>query len=103
MAKKKTEVSFLLFNSIGGIITTIISVSTCLFGIGWAIGSWRTEIKYENLIRDLKYDKLRLEVEFHSKLQEEKEKWAEEQSQKLTMQEVSLFIKNFNEYQNGKK
>ena len=38
-----------------------------------------------------------------SKLQEEKEKWAEEQSQKLTMQEVSLFIKNFNEYQNGKK
>lgn len=103
MAKKKTEVSFSLFNSIGGIITTIISVSTCFFGIGWAIGSWRTEIKYENLIRDLEYDKLRLEVEFHSKLQEEKEKWAEEQSQKLTMQEVSLFIKNFNEYQNGKK
>ena len=37
--RKKTEVSFSLFNSIGGIITTIISVSTCFFGIGWAIGS----------------------------------------------------------------
>lgn len=54
MAKKKTEVSFSLFNSIGGIITTIISVTTCFFGIGWAIGSWRTEIKYENLIRELR-------------------------------------------------
>lgn len=103
MAKKKTEDSLSFFNSIGSIIATIITVSTFLFGIGWTIGSWRTEIKYENLIRDLEYDKLRLEVEFHSKLQEEKEKWAEEQSQKLTLQDISLFIKNFNEYQNGKK
>ena len=103
MEKKKNEDSFSLFNSVGGIITTIITVGSCLFGIGWAIGSWRTEIKYENIIRDLKYETLRLEVEFHSKLQEEKEKWIEEQNHKLTMEEVSLFIKNFNEYQKGEK
>ena len=39
MEKKKTEDSFSLFNSVGGIITTIITVGSCLFGIGWAIGS----------------------------------------------------------------
>lgn len=107
MAKKvieeKTEHSFSLFNSIGGIIGTIITVGTLTFGIGWKIGSWRTENEYENKIRDLQYEKLRLEVEFQNKLQEEKNKWVNEQEQKVTLQEISLFIKNFNDYQKEKK
>lgn len=107
MAKKvieeKKEHSFSLFNSIGGIIGTIITVGTLTFGIGWKIGSWRTENEYENKIRDLQYEKLRLEVEFQNKLQEEKSKWVNEQEQKVTLQEISLFIKNFNDYQKEKK
>ena len=87
MAKKvieeKKEHSFSLFNSIGGIIGTIITVGTLTFGIGWKIGSWRTENEYENKIRDLQYEKLRLEVEFQNKLQEEKSKWVNEQEQKV--------------------
>jgi len=46
---------------------------------------------------------LRLEVEFQNKLQEEKNKWVNEQEQKVTLQEISLFIKNFNDYQKEKK
>lgn len=107
MAKKvieeTNEHSFSLFNSIGGIIGTIITVGTSIFGIGWKIGSWRTENEYENKIRDLQYEKLRLEVEFQNKLHEEKSKWENEQEQKVTLQEISLFIKKFNDYQKEKK
>lgn len=51
----------------------------------------------------MQYEKLRLEVEFQNKLQEEKSKWVNEQEQKVTLQEISLFIKNFNDYQKEKK
>lgn len=101
--EETNEHSFSLFNSIGGIIGTIITVGTLTFGIGWKIGSWRTENEYENKIRDLQYEKLRLEVEFQNKLHEEKSKWVNEQEQKVTLQEISLFIKKFNDYQKEKK
>ena len=54
MAKKSEnnlEHSFSLFNSIGGIIGSIITIGTLTFGVGWAIGSWRTSNEYENKIR----------------------------------------------------
>lgn len=106
MAKKvenNVEHSFSLFNSIGGIIGTIITIGTLTFGIGWAIGSWRTSNDYENKIRDLKFEKLQMELEFQKKLQEEKEKWLNEQNQKISLQEVSLFIQNLNDYQKNRK
>ncbi len=106
MAKKvesNVEHSFSLFNSIGGIIGTIITVGTLTFGIGWTIGSWHTSNEYENKIHDLKFEKLQMDLEFQKKLQEEKEKWSNEQRQKISLQEVSLFIQNLNDYQKSRK
>lgn len=106
MAKKaedNIEHSFSLFNSIGSIIGTIITIGALTFGIGWAIGSWRTSNEYENKIHDLKFEKLQMELEFQKKLQEEKEKWSNDQNQKISLQEVSLFIQNLNDYQKNRK
>lgn len=44
-----------------------------------------------------------MELEFQKKLQEEKEKWSNEQNQKISLQEVSLFIQNLNDYQKNRK
>ena len=106
MAKKSEnnlEHSFSLFNSIGGIIGSIITIGTLTFGVGWAIGSWRTSNEYENKIHDLKFEKLQVELEFQKKLQGEKEKWSNEQNQKISLQEVSSFIQNLNDYQKNRK
>ena len=54
-------------------------------------------------IHDLKFEKLQMELEFQKKLQEEKEKWSNEQNQKISLQEVSLFIQNLNDYQKNRK
>ena len=106
MAKKivnNVEHPFSLFNSIGGIIGTIITIVTLAFSVGWAFGSWRTSNEYEKKIHDLKFEKLQMELEFQKKLQEEKEKWSNEQNQKISLQEVSLFIQNLNDYQKSRK
>ena len=106
MAKKSVEdnkeSSFSFFNSITGAIATLITVGTTTFFIGWAIGSWRAETEYENTIRDYKFEKLQLELEYQKRLQEEKDKWENDQEQRITLQEISLFVKNFNEYKKGK-
>lgn len=106
MAKKSVEVnkksSFSFFNNIGGVIGVLISVGTTTFCIGWAIGSWRTETEYENTIRDHKFEKLQLELEYQKKLQEEKDVWEKNQEQRITLQEISLFLKKINEYKKEK-
>ena len=51
----------------------------------------------------MKFEKLQMELEFQKKLQEEKEKWSNEQNQKISLQEVSLFIQNLNDYQKNRK
>lgn len=103
MAKKNVvdNPNLSLFNSVGGTIATLITIGSVTFGIGWAIGRWRAEAEYDNIIRDYKFEKLQLELEFQKKLQEEKDKWENTQEQKITLQELNLFFKNFNEYKKG--